>query len=264
MKIRHINKVISNMGIGVTNPLHCTLDNGVSVIFKTFHNEQGNLTLANEMISYRIAQRLGLTIPNAGIAQIDDDTTIMINDRNIPKGIGFFSTRIGKAITSGISQSLLLKRCTNRNELPKFIMFDHLIYNRDRNPGNILYSMEDEKVYIIDHSHCFNLQCIWDEIQLNRCIKENDFKDTLIMERNYDMYRKFIGIDNVNLPIFLEIKDEFVKMLDRSFFIQIINELPDEWGVGKKDGEALADYLEYRLNNLESMCKIIINYIQGR
>lgn len=263
MKIRHINKVISEMGVGVTEPLNCVLDNGQPIVFKTFNNEQGNLSLVNEIVAYRLAQKLQLTIPFSGLANIDENTLILINNKEIQKGIGFYSTRIEKA-TVGISHLLLSKQCINRDELAKFILFDHLIYNTDRNPGNILYSMREKKVYIIDHSHCFKLGCIWDNSQLRRFILEQDYKENLIMEKNYGMYFKFIGIDNMNLTILLEIANEFKSKLNREYFNQVLDEIPNEWGISLEDKNGLCDYLEYRLNNLEYICKVIINYIQRR
>lgn len=264
MKVRHIDKVIAEMGIGVTEPLNCNLDNGKSVIFKTYNNEQGNLILVNEIIAYRIAQNIGLTIPNSGFAEIDDNTQILINHRSIPKGVGFFSSRIEHATTAAISRTLLLKHCVNRDELVKFILFDHLIYNKDRNPGNMLYSMKDKKIYMIDHSHCFNLACIWDRVQLRLCMEREDFRDTVIMERNIAMYHKFIGTDNISYDILLKISEEFKEKLSEEYFNKAILDIPQSWNIAIEDLEVLSEYLTYRLRNLEYMCKMIIEYINRR
>lgn len=60
--LKEIDYILTN---GCTNPVRSRLDTNATVIVKLFNNEQGNLTLVNEYICYKLA--LALRLPGSEI-----------------------------------------------------------------------------------------------------------------------------------------------------------------------------------------------------
>ena len=131
-----------DLGVGVTHPAYATLecdDYCFHAFIKLKDNPEGVLCLINELISSRIAKRLGVLIPECGVATIDDDTidntSYCIQEES--RGSCFFSKQIEAAVK--LNERAMPYIC-NKDSYEKIILFDHLIYNTDRNPGNLLLS----------------------------------------------------------------------------------------------------------------------------
>lgn len=79
-----------------------------------------------------------------------------------------------------------MRYVSNTDSYEKILLFDHLIYNKDRNKGNLLiyFGKGDKLLYIIDHTHVFKNQTIWDQNCLRQGMIENDFKDLEILNEN--------------------------------------------------------------------------------
>lgn len=258
MEYPHVDKVFSVIPNGATEPLYALLSTGERAIVKTFNNIEGNLTLINEYICYRLCVQLSIPIPEAGIAFIDnqtiDDTSLNIITPD-KYGPCFYSKRIDKVAQLN---AYIIDYITNKDDFHKIVLFDHLVYNKDRNKGNIILATgKTVYMYVIDHSHVFKNECIWDKYCFERGIKESDYRDTQILDCNREMYDLFWENLGKNRDTLLELSDVFKERISYNLLDEIISELPQLWKVPVEDLNALKTYLIYRLNHLNDMVDII-------
>lgn len=267
MDIIHVDELRFPIGNGSTEPCF-GISNNVPIVVKTYNNIQGNKVLVNELICYLIAQKLQLTIPRCGICLIDKNTIIDENVANLDSfspddnlGLGFYSEFIPKYTV--LTSPSMIKFASNYQWLiPRIMLFDHLIYNKDRNKGNLLLNTGkgEKKLHIIDHTHTFNLECLWTGNDLNRLISENDCFNVDIMECNSYLYSMFKTIVNLDILTMSETLNFFKNNLNHEFFSDIINKIPLEWENNKTELEALGNYLIHRFNNLNIFCDIITSF----
>jgi hypothetical protein len=203
-------------------------------------------------------------MPDGGLAIIDDTTTVSCQLTTLQNlnGIGFYSVRLNN-VTPGLyntSREFIQKYCVNSEDFIPIILFDHLVYNYDRNNGNALFDLKYKKLYIIDNSHCFYLGSIWDSIQLEKCIENEDFKHCKILENNKYFYNNLISIYDLERNKLYEKANLFKSIIKNEFLDEIFTKIPCEWGIESNDLETLKKYLKYRLSNLTQMCDIIFDY----
>lgn len=223
--------------------------------------------LINELICYQLAIQLELPIPNAILGVIDENTYIEENVVNLEDfnrecyGVAFCSELINP-VTS-ISSDKMIKMSSNYKWLiPKLMLFDHLIYNKDRNKGNLLISLskKDKKLYVIDHSHTFNLEALWNSVGLHQKIEDNDYLDENIMSDNWYLYSKFKKAMNIDMIEMNDAYKYFEKKLSLDFFEHIIDNVPVMWENNKSELKALSEYLIYRMEHLEDYINIILSH----
>ncbi|MDU2282265.1 HipA family kinase [Clostridium paraputrificum] len=265
MDIIHIDELLFPIGNGITIPIHGT-SNGLHYIVKTFNNVEGNKTLINELVCYLIAKKLSLPIPDAKLGIIDKNTKI---DENVSEledfsedcfGLAFCSTYLNPVTT--ISSSKMLKLSSNYKWLlPKLMLFDHLVYNKDRNKGNLLISLSknNNQLFIIDHSHTFNLEAIWNSIGLEQKMQEFDIYDDRIMLGNWYHYSKFKTVSNIDILTMKDTVNYFRENLSKDFFESLVDNIPEVWENDKEEIRALIKYLLYRFEHLDVFADIIAN-----
>ncbi len=258
MEYLHVDKILGKIGNGCTDPLDASLSSGERVIIKPFNNNQGNLVLVNEYISYRLCRELDIPIPEAGIAIIDEKTVYLCEETVLSEdnyGYCFYSQRIDKV---AVINRAIIPRISNINDFYKIILFDHLVYNKDRNRGNLLVtSGKNIKLYAIDHTHVFKNQAIWDKNCLQMGMTGSDFKDRDIIESNQWIYSLFWEYLNWEPAILLQHAHEFKTRINDMVLEKIINQLPETWQIPEEDAKALQEYLIYRLDYIEEMCNMI-------
>jgi len=258
LRYPHVDKVYSVIENGATEPLDALLGKDRAIV-KTFNNIQGNLTLINEYICYRLCVQLSIPIPVAGIAYIDEQTIDESPQKIItPEKFGpcFYSKRINKA---AILISSIIDYIINKEDINKIVLFDHLVYNKDRNKGNILIETgKTISMYAIDHSHVFKNECIWDRWCFERGMRNRDYNDTDIIDSNRDVYDLFWQNKSRDREILLNLTDVFKKRISYNLLDEIISELPIEWEISKENLTALKDYIMYRLEHLNDIVDIII------
>lgn len=272
MDVLQISKVEYWIGNGITRPLVSTDENGEKVVVKLNNNIESNVVLVNEYIGYKLSEKLGLPVTKSGIGVINEKTVIdqsvdgvevddvpLFSSENY--GLCFYSTYIENATV--ISSSKMVKKARNYEELiPRLFLFDHLIYNKDRNKGNLLLTMgrNNQNVILIDNSHAFKLGSLWNSYQFKIGIEEADYNDTTIMEENNYLYK--ILLDSMPLTSFhlYESIKEFRERLTPEDIKHIVDGVPTGLGISTQELEVLKEYLIYRLNNLESYADIILNY----
>jgi hypothetical protein len=259
LRYPHVDKVYNVIENGATEPVDALLDTEERAIVKTFNNIEGNLTLVNEYVCYRLCVQLSIPIPVAGIAYIDEQTIDESPQKIItPEKFGpcFYSKRIDKAATLN---AFIIDHIINKEDINKIVLFDHLIYNKDRNRGNIIVGTgKTIYMYAIDHSHVFKNECLWDRWCFERGISDKDYNDTDIINSNREMYDLFWQNMSRNREILLSLSDEFKNKICYNLLNEIISELPIEWEVPEEALTALKDYIFYRLEHINNIVEVII------
>lgn len=266
MKIYKVDKLLKPVGNGSTNPIYGIINNKEYVI-KTFNNPEGNKILINELISYLIVKKLDLPMPNAILGIIDNKTFIsneVLETEEFNEecfGIAFCSEVI-KPVTTISSEKMMAISSNYESLIPKLMLLDHLIYNKDRNKGNLLISLSksDSKMYIIDHSHVFNLEALWNSFGLQQRIEDEDYRDLRIMQDNWYHYSKFKTTMDIRKNDMQNAVNYFYERLDTKFFNDIIFSIPEQWEKNTSELKALADYLTYRLEHLNDYANMIVKY----
>ena len=250
------------MGNGATYPMLGVFENDQRAVIKAFNNPEGNLTLVNEYICYKLATVLQLPMPISGLCQCDEyteDPTKCLSDRNY--GCGFYSIYQEK---NALLKLGIMKHVENLDIFYKLVVFDHLIYNKDRNPGNLLVEYKKSGVHIsvIDHSHVFKNEAIWDENCFKLGIIESDYFDTDIMKQNSDLYSLFWQTITTSKDLLIDSSRQIRQQISPALLDNILSSVPNEWIVPDKDLKSLKEYILYRLAHLDDMCNIIYDYIK--
>jgi len=262
IKYKHVKSLQHNIGNGITEPKFAVMDDNTQAVVKTMNGPEGNLVLFNEYFCYRLAILLDIKMPVSGICVVDGNTEIM-NDSflEINRGFGFYSTYLPKA---AVLVDTIISVINNKQDFYKLLLFDHVIFNTDRNPGNLLvqYYKSNITLRVIDHSHVFINQAIWDTYCLQRGIEEKDYYSTRVMEENEYLYSMFMR----TVPISLENLEELIPLFRSRVTIEImkriVEDIPKEWRPSDRDIDALYQYLLYRLEHLEDICITIYRYIK--
>lgn len=266
METIHIDRLLFPIGNGATSPIQ-GIANEKDYVIKTFNNVQGNKVLVNELICYLIAEKLLLPIPKAILGQIDKNTVI---DKYVHDSEDFDENCYGVAFCSElltpvtiVKSDKMLKLAPNFQWLlPKLMLFDHLIYNKDRNMGNLLISLskKDKQLYIIDHSHTFNMESIWNSTGLYQKIDSKDYLDDYIMKNNSYHYSKFKEALKIDLITMQDTVKYFQDNLPLDFFKGIIDKVPEVWENDKDELRALSEYLIYRMEHITDFAEMILSY----
>ena len=257
----HLKEIELKLTNGCTEPVRGKLETEEIVIAKLLNNEQGNLTLVNEYICYKIASALNLPVIKSGICICDENTN---DDNKCAKsenyGPCFYSIYLEK---SSILKIGIIKLLSNLDAFYGILLFDHIVYNRDRNIYNLLttYNKKDKKVRIIDHSHVFKNETLWDANCFKFSIEDFDIKDTCILESNKEMYGMFLRNMKFEKEKLYEQIGIFQKTINKGMLDKIISEIPQEWGLSKIDADALVEYLLYRLKHIDVICEMICRNI---
>lgn len=248
-------------GIGVTHPCIARVDDGetFTAFIKLIDNPEGSRCLINELVSYRLATALGVLVPESGVAFVDENTVDNTGCSLMTSSYGpcFYSRQIEKALQLNAE---VMRFIDNKEMYEKVIMFDHLIYNADRNPGNLLLTgKKREKVlYAIDHTHVFKNQAIWDANCLELGMKERDFLTRDILNCNEALYGYFSSDKPITYSSLKSVAEDFKRICNEKMVEEALNNLPKEWFISNTDLEALKEYLLYRACHLNDMCEMIV------
>lgn len=251
------------MGNGITEPKLAITDDNTPVVVKTYNGPEGLLVLFNEYLCYRLAILIDIPMPKSGICLLDEDTTVY-NGCITPNhyGYGFYSTYLNKSVTL---IDTIISRIKNKEIFKQILLFDHIIFNTDRNPGNLLvqYYKNNINLQVIDHSHVFVNQAIWDANCLMRAMQEKDYLSTRVLDENRILYGMFFRNMSIHKEDFDELKLFFCSKITEKVLRGIISDIPPEWSPSSRDIDALIEYLLYRIDHIEDICITISNYISG-
>ena len=267
--IYNVQSIIREIGNGATNPLIATLSDStqtINAIIKTKGNPEGIRPLVNEYICYQLAYQLGIRMPFCGIASITAEVIDKHKNFLQPADFGscFFSEYIPHATLPNVA---VISSVANKEIFEQIILFDHIIYNKDRNPGNLLMlcSKNEKYIYVIDHSHVFKNQAFWDRFCFAQGMQENDFGDRDILHYNAAYYNMFSSCKNINLESLYALSSRYKEVLTPELLNKIIKEIPTDWQLEDNDMElaSLVKYILYRVEHLDEMCIMIDHFMNG-
>lgn len=250
---------------GSTKPMRCQLSDGRLAVVKYCGNPEGVLVLINEWCSARIAETIGLPIPPYGLCTIDDEMQLSeVAKEEYAKSSLVFSP--GTAFYSIYQRMAVPVRSDNYGQLDKtclvrMILFDHIIYNKDRHEGNLLYIMSGKKhtFYAIDHSHVFKNQCIWNRHTFLQGAKSNDYRDTEILRSNRALYQRIFLHASPSSSFIQDVALQCRSCLTDEIVEGIIGSTPPAWIAGREsDVSALQTYLLYRIEHIIDIADLVI------
>jgi hypothetical protein len=155
---------VEDLGVGVTRPRRLTLEQDGKVmraVFKTMDTDPGLESKRRwsrsddradrhvyDLVAYRLDRLLGLNMVPVAVA------------RELDGEIGTVQYWLEDSFTEGKRQKEeipLDTYCSIRAQFNMMNMFDLLIFNVDRNLGNVLYD-DRHQVWLIDHSRAFGTE----------------------------------------------------------------------------------------------------------
>ena len=244
---------------GTTEPILCDLSDNTRAVVKYPNNPEGNLILFNEFVGYEIAKAINLPTPQCGVCQLDSSSCFSINNHIINEnnfGKCFYSTFLESSIP--LKSENIFCKIENAIDFYNMIVFDHIVYNIDRHPGNILVCLKKPiKFYTIDNSHIFKNQSIWDRYTFLRGMETNDYCDEKICDFNKDTYGSFFRFQVFDRSILLHYIRAAQDVLTDEKIHTIIASTPQEWILVKEDVMMLEKYLNYRISHLEHIIEIV-------
>lgn len=261
-KVKSLNEYVGN---GVTEPIWAILeDSGISVL-KYETNLQGKKILFNELVSYLIAKKVDITMPSSGVCRITSETLYekenlklkQVYDDNKNRCC-FFSKAVPKATRLNCG---IIRDIENKDNFEKILLLDHIIYNKDRNQGNILVNLnkDQKKMYIIDHTHVFKNETIWDKYCFEQGMKAKDYMDNDIFIANKYYYNMFFNGKDITQQSLLREAMLFKQKINEETLEEIFSSVPKEWLVDFDDLKALKRYLLYRLEHVEDIINVILS-----
>lgn len=252
--VKEVQYVLTN---GATLPARALLVDNTNVILKYFREDIGKLVLFNEYFAYRLAEAIGLPMPQSGICIINEKT---IDNNHVLRpesyGYAFYSTYV----SSTIFKQGIIKHLSNIDIFYRLLVFDHIIFNTDRNEFNLLttFSKKDTSFTVIDHSHVFKNGTIWDANCFKYGIEDEDYMSNEILEANSKMYGMFFQNISFDAELLVGEAEKAKAIITDSLLSDIINEIPDEWMPSERDVMALKEYLLYRTEHILETCQMII------
>ena len=255
-KVSSINKLYSEYA--ATEPFFACLDNGQEVVVKYINNCEGNLVLINEYISYCIAKAMCVPTPDFGICLLDSSVNVAcdFNLTTANYGPAFYTVFVKKTMPLLASGFISLPK--NIESFINILLFDHIIYNKDRHPGNFLYS-QDGELFAIDHSHVFKNQCIWDRFAFSQGMTNNDYLDKEILEFNQETYSILFEKLRLKRDSFNNISNLVKTNLTEEYIRSIFEKLPSCWtnDIPTEDLTHLEKYINYRISHIDDIVNMI-------
>lgn len=256
-----ISQLCYNMNLGSTEPKFAILEDGTQVVTKLYNGPEGNLVLFNEYLCYRLAILLDIPMPRAEVCILDSSSEIqdetLADSHNYGKA--FFSEYMPK-VTKLLPT--IIGKMRNKEDFVKILLFDHIIFNTDRNPGNLLvrFCKDDISLKVIDHTHVFINQTFWDANCLKRAMDENDLLNTKVLEYNTYLYQMFFQNFSVTKEMLEKESLLFKSRINRDIIVELIGCIPNEWKPKQKDLDELVSYILYRVDNLDVIISTIMTY----
>lgn len=255
---KHVNRIIKayTPQEGCTCPLKVELDGGIQAIHKYPGNPQGVLAVFNDYFASRVAQMAKLSIPEIGIASLDEETDVSVEGLQLElyKGNGFYSTYIPQTAPAS---KRIIARSTNLAETCRMILVDAIVFNMDRHAGNVLvnYQKDDCRMYPIDYTHAFGGPD-W----TTETLQIGDSGSPVFWRENADFYQM---LRNAGANISQEIIDGeilgFRSSITDTSLDTIIAELPADWvqKIGNDNIVHAKRYVLQRIDDLENIVSMI-------
>ncbi|WP_127549645.1 hypothetical protein [Paenibacillus amylolyticus] len=288
-------KVLGDDTGGMSKPVHVIGSDGKEYLLKNqnVYNESSkdweywDCMFLQEVLVYRIAKYLEITVPECAIASvdqifIDQAPSLRFTHRYVP---GYhFASNVIEGVENNLMSGYLnlmsagkkyMKRpwnnffnnIANKEDVAKIIVLDLLTANFDRfgNTGNLLIASTDgtRKVYCIDHGHCFYGPA-WRNIHkqdMMRSVNEphyiNAWANALVQNSGHSVPMSGLGEVFRALDQFIDVSDpdnhcfySVVHLVENITSEQIdlwFEGMPSEWFIDRN--EQMAYYKFFILNN---------------
>ncbi|MUK89167.1 hypothetical protein GMD78_12365 [Ornithinibacillus sp. L9] len=302
-----VETVLDYLGEGISKPALVLGSDFNRYIMKKQKVKQDGKTVIhdcmflNEVLSYQIANYLGVPVADAAIAHLD--ATLIENDPAITfvhkfqEGIHFASIELQdkeenlkanyeEALKTGKPYTIrswkaFFDNIVNSGDISKILALDLLIANFDRygNTGNLLISNDgsSRKLYAIDHGHAF-FSPVWNTDKINALRSPNDsvqYLDwfiNLILRNNLqqgqangmgEVFRNIeASIDLLNVSNH-SFQDTVhdIESIDEELIDSWLEIIPNEWYVEKQN--QIAFYKSFILKQ-KSLVKLLIQRLAER
>ncbi len=240
---------------GCTVPYIVWCDDGHTYVVKFPGNGQGVKALVNEFVASSIANYLELPIlPYQLINVRFSDYKIKLDDSIEMIDGTAFATLYDPDATPIVDPGTIINS-TNRNDAIKILIFDILMGNSDRNNGNLLVDLKTKKIVMIDHTHIFGLETIWDDIQLLRLVDE-----PFDLNKVHSFGRRKIMESIIYDKYFYDELNDFiakVKNIDEKYIEKIINDIPNDWNVSLSEKRVLVKYIYTRFQRVDEVVELL-------
>lgn len=254
MKNLNIVDINRKIPLGITNPYIVKCNNNKKYVAKFPGNPEGTKVLINEYVCAKLAKKLGLPIPNFELIEIQNihKFAAQLSDIKMINGTVFCSEFIEKA--SAVPGYLVLTKVTNKYDAIKILFFDVIVGNNDRNEGNLLINFKNNSLVMIDHSHVFVYQAVWDERNLGELIGA---KIDLTRMNKFNFDNLSLCSNDINYKSVISEYIERIKCIDDSEIDAIINSIPQDWDITEKEKECLKNFLLDRIHRISEICKLL-------
>lgn len=240
--------------LGVTNPYIVKCSDGKKYVAKFPGNPDGTKVLINEYVCAELAKLLGLPIPNYKLIKIKDIQKYknILMDIDLVNGTVFCSEFIDKA--TNVPGYYVLSKTSNNYDAIKILIFDVIIGNNDRNPGNLLINLKNNSLIMIDHSHVFVHEALWNKNNLSELIgnnidlsKMNEFNFNNLSLCSNNINNKTVMVEYINR----------IKSIDVSKIKNILDTIPQDWDISAIEKEVLKNFLLDRLHRINEICVLL-------
>jgi hypothetical protein len=222
---------------------------------KALGNREGPHALARELVGTALANWFGLPTLDYALIQLDGDVDeIPYPDGTFAHTGTAFVTRSENATTWGGDTSTI-RKLENPNDVPRLVVFDTWIRNRDRytpdipetdprcNHDNVLLSKENTarsrlRLLAIDHTHCFAPGDL-----TPRVADINNVRDDTV----YGLFPGFLENLKQRKDIVSDAASR-LRQVDRDVLRSIVEWIPDDWEISNEARRALEDFLYRRAN----------------
>jgi hypothetical protein len=231
---------------GGSEPHVLTYDDGMDRVTKFKNNPQGAITLVNELVVARIAEYLQIPAPEGTVVYVGQeliDAEPQLRRRDGMKfdgGLCFGSEYLLAIDALGRAS---IDEAHNKEDIAGIVLLDTLCENTNRNVStNLLIASKGEAITImsIDHGHCFHHD--WtartlDPTSAPQIVCHSQLRGHV---SGFEAFSGFLGR---------------LHSLDRENLIQIVHQVPSEWGVSQARLEQLADYILGHASGIEEALK---------
>lgn len=221
---------------GKSNAHLITFSDGNQYAVKFFQNGFEKV-LANEWVAYCLARYLGLPIPYGCIVDIPEEFIANVPELSpLGETVRYqFASRFIPECMDG-HQIGDLHGITNSDILPRIILFDYWMANKDRTKKNILFQNDGAfwRLWVIDHAEILG-SYNWIESDLD------SLPYGIMKSATHQLMAQFILNEE---DFFNEI--EMIHRIPIFLIEEIVSMIPDEWDVSKEERKAIVNTLLMR------------------
>ena len=235
--------------LGITNPYIVKCSDGKKYVAKFPGNPEGTRVLINEYVCAELAKLLELPIPNFKLINVQgiDKFKDSLPDINLINGTVFCSEFVDKS--TSVPGYYVLTKVSNKATSGKVI-----IGNNDRNPGNLLINFRNNSLIMIDHSHVFVYQAVWNERNLSELIGG---KIDLSKMNKFHFDNLSLCLNDINYKPVISEYIQRIRNIDDDEIECIINSIPSDWIITKDEKECLKEFLLDRLHRINEICRLL-------